>query len=148
MSQPVASAVAQGGELLDAYSQAVIKVVERVGPAVVCLSVRRRRAAALAGSGSGVFFTPDGFLLTNAHVVGDAKYVEVTATDFTPQMAAFKDANPDAILDFMTGPAHILEAKAASTVGLKAALVRFQGFFNRGDVPGKRGDFFFQLRHP
>lgn len=49
--------------------------------------------------------------------------VEVTATDFTPQMAAFKEANPDAILDFMTGPAHILEAKAAATVGLKAALV-------------------------
>ena len=49
--------------------------------------------------------------------------VEVTATDFTPQLAAFKEANPDAILDFMTGPAHILEAKAAATVGLKAALV-------------------------
>ena len=49
--------------------------------------------------------------------------VEVTATDFTPQLAAFKDANPDAILDFMTGPAHILEAKAAATVGLKSALV-------------------------
>lgn len=49
--------------------------------------------------------------------------VEVTATDFTPQLAAFKDANPEAILDFMTGPAHILEAKAAATVGLKAALV-------------------------
>ncbi len=49
--------------------------------------------------------------------------VEVTATDFTPQLAAFKEAAPDAILDFMTGPAHILEAKAAATVGLKAALV-------------------------
>ena len=49
--------------------------------------------------------------------------VEVTATDFTPQLAAFKDARPDAILDFMTGPAHILEAKAAATVGLTAALV-------------------------
>jgi branched-chain amino acid transport system substrate-binding protein len=49
--------------------------------------------------------------------------VEVTATDFTPQMAAFKDANVEAVLDFMTGPAHILEAKAAATVGLKAALV-------------------------
>jgi branched-chain amino acid transport system substrate-binding protein len=49
--------------------------------------------------------------------------IEVTATDATPQMAAFKDANVGAILDFMTGPAHILEAKAATTVGLKAALV-------------------------
>jgi branched-chain amino acid transport system substrate-binding protein len=49
--------------------------------------------------------------------------VDVNATDFTPQMAAFKDAQVDAILDFMTGPAHILEAKAAATVGLKAPLV-------------------------
>ena len=49
--------------------------------------------------------------------------VETTATDFTPQLAAFKDANVDAILDFMTGPAHILEAKSATTVGLKAPLV-------------------------
>jgi branched-chain amino acid transport system substrate-binding protein len=49
--------------------------------------------------------------------------VEVNATDFTPQLSALKDAGPEAILDFMTGPAHILEAKAAATVGLKAALV-------------------------
>jgi len=48
---------------------------------------------------------------------------EVTATDLTPQLAAFRDRHPDAILDFMTGPAHILEAKAAATVGLKAPLV-------------------------
>jgi len=48
---------------------------------------------------------------------------EVTATDLTPQLAAFRDKHPDAILDFMTGPAHILEAKAAATVGLKAPLV-------------------------
>jgi branched-chain amino acid transport system substrate-binding protein len=55
--------------------------------------------------------------------VATTQAVEVTATDFTPQMAAFKDAQVDAILDFMTGPAHILEAKGAGTVGLKAPLV-------------------------
>ncbi len=49
--------------------------------------------------------------------------VATDATDFTPQFSAFKDAKPDAILDFVTGPAHILEAKGASTVGLDAALV-------------------------
>jgi branched-chain amino acid transport system substrate-binding protein len=49
--------------------------------------------------------------------------VATDATDFTPQMSAFKEAKPDAILDFMTGPAHILEAKAASTVGLQVPLV-------------------------
>jgi branched-chain amino acid transport system substrate-binding protein len=55
--------------------------------------------------------------------VGITQGVETTATDFTPQLAAFKDANVEAILDFMTGPAHILEANAAATVGLKAPLV-------------------------
>jgi branched-chain amino acid transport system substrate-binding protein len=55
--------------------------------------------------------------------VGLTQGVETTATDFTPQIAAFKDANVEAILDFMTGPSHILEAKAAATVGLKAPLV-------------------------
>jgi branched-chain amino acid transport system substrate-binding protein len=49
--------------------------------------------------------------------------VATDATDLTPQLSAFKEAKPDAILDFMTGPAHILGAKAASTVGLDAALV-------------------------
>src|SRR5207247_1046211 len=57
-------------EVLDAYSEAVIAVVERVGPAVASVSVAARREGGLpAGAGSGVLFTPDGYLLTNAHVV-------------------------------------------------------------------------------
>jgi S1-C subfamily serine protease len=61
-------------ELLDAYSHAVTSVVEKVGPAVARISLAR-------GGGSGVLFTPDGYLLTNAHVVGNARQVSVSLPD-------------------------------------------------------------------
>src|SRR6266545_1365718 len=53
-------------EALDAYSRVVVRVAETLRPAVVNLRAGRGRDG---GSGSGVLFTPDGFLLTNAHVV-------------------------------------------------------------------------------
>src|SRR5262245_46330110 len=62
------------GELLDAYSTAVAGAVDVVGPAVV--RVERER-----GGGSGVLFAPDGFLLTNSHVVHGAPRLSVTLSD-------------------------------------------------------------------
>jgi S1-C subfamily serine protease len=61
-------------EVLDAYSHAVISVVDAVGPAVVSVSLRH-------GGGSGVLFTPDGYLLTNAHVVGRSGSVRIGLPD-------------------------------------------------------------------
>jgi S1-C subfamily serine protease len=70
--------------LLDAYSRAVTQAVDTVGPSVVSVSVRRRRGRrqqGQSGSGSGFVFTPDGFVLTNSHVVHRATEVELgTAT--------------------------------------------------------------------
>jgi len=60
--------------LLDAFSQAVIRVVERVAPSVA--HVRRGRAG-----GSGVVIAPDGYLLTNAHVVDDSRTVDIVFRD-------------------------------------------------------------------
>ena len=56
--------------LLDAYSRAVIDVVDRIGPAVVGLAVRADKSR--GGSGSGVVVAPDGLILTNSHVAGAA----------------------------------------------------------------------------
>src|SRR6202140_2454067 len=55
--------------LLDAYSRAVIDVVDRVGPAVVRIDVKAKDGRAAGGTGSGVVVRPDGLVLTNSHVV-------------------------------------------------------------------------------
>jgi S1-C subfamily serine protease len=68
---------------LDAYSRTVVGVVERVGAAVVSVHVGRTRRGEIvnAGAGSGVIVTPDGYLLTNQHVVQGAARVEITLID-------------------------------------------------------------------
>ncbi len=61
-------------EIRDAYSRAVIGAVEAVGPAVLHIAVGK-------GTGSGVVFTPDGYVLTNSHVAGGTGRVSATFPD-------------------------------------------------------------------
>jgi len=70
---------------LDAYSQVVVSVAEQLTPRVAALQVtRRRRDGSIAtGAGSAVVFTNDGFLLTNAHVVGKAEAGQAAFGDGT-----------------------------------------------------------------
>jgi len=70
----------EDARLLDAYSRAVVDAVAAVGPAVVKVHVPARRGVG-GGTGSALIFTPDGFVLTNAHVVGDASAVELLLAD-------------------------------------------------------------------
>ena len=71
-------------ELLDAYSKAVITVVDAVGPAVTSISVGKQMRGSepeQVGAGSGVVIAPDGYILTNDHVVHNAKQLTVTLTN-------------------------------------------------------------------
>jgi S1-C subfamily serine protease len=81
--------------LLDAYSRAVIDVVDRVGPAVVRLDVQAGSGHRHGGTGSGVIVAPDGLVLTNSHVVGGGAPVNVTTVDGRRMTARVVGDDPD-----------------------------------------------------
>jgi S1-C subfamily serine protease len=84
-------------ELLDAYSRAVISVVDSVGPAVVSISGEKNQhhqTTDQAGAGSGVVIAPDGYILTNDHVIQNANTLKVRLTDGTSLSATLIGKDP------------------------------------------------------
>ncbi len=83
-------------ELLDAYSETVAGTVERVRDAVVAIAAQAAPGkGGRSGTGSGFLFTPDGYLLTNSHVVHGAARLEVLRPDGTRSEAQLLGEDPD-----------------------------------------------------
>ncbi len=124
-------------ELLDAYSRAVVSVVENVGPAVVSIQVKNRQSRGTGeGAGSGVIITPDGFVLTNNHVVEHSQELKVNLTDGNTLPAQIVGTDPatDLALVRVDAPrlpmAHLGDSAALRVGQLAIAIGNPLGFQN------------------
>ena len=109
-------------ELLDAYSRAVGAVVTRVSPAVVNISVlgemrTRRGPFEVRGAGSGFFLTPDGYILTNNHVVENARQLEAVPPDGRSLEVEVVGTDPSTDLAVLRVKGHYAEQFPATVLG-------------------------------
>ena len=97
----------QDSELLDAYSRAVIAVVDAVGPSVVSISVGTRPETdpmEPAAAGSGFVFAPDGLILTNSHVVHGARRIDISFMEGNRSRAILIGEDPATDLAVVRAP--------------------------------------------
>jgi S1-C subfamily serine protease len=129
------SSTASNLALLDAYSRAVVGAVETVTPSVVNIDVqaRTKNPAQRAwqpnrearGSGSGFLFTPDGFILTNSHVVHDAAIIEVITVDGRSYQADLvgDDPNTDLAVIRIHAPIQLAPAQLGDSRSLRVGQI-------------------------
>ena len=98
---PGGAPVPNDSALLDDYSRVVTGVVDRVGPSVVRIDVKKQGRS--AGSGSGVIIASDGLALTNSHVVQGARTVSLTTLEGRELQARVLGDDPDTDLALLTG---------------------------------------------
>ncbi len=114
---PLDSATIDAADILDPYSAQIVGAFERAGPAVVHITAKRADGRPL-GQGSGVIYTPDGYTLTNSHVVGGAAALAVSLTDGRVVDATLVGDDPDTDLAVLrlggSGHAHAELGRSAS----------------------------------
>src|SRR5207237_327064 len=123
MADSATSELSPRSDPLDAYSAAVVGAVERVGPAVVSVYVGSAAEAeqARGGAGSGVVVTPDGYLLTNEHVVQRVQEARVAFVDGRSVPAVVTGRDPATDLAVLRAQAGSLPyARLASDERLRA----------------------------
>jgi S1-C subfamily serine protease len=96
--EAVSPPVVDDEQLLDSYSRTISTVVQEVAPSVVNIRVQHSGQPGPGGSGSGFIIAPDGFILTNSHVVHGGSKIEVTLADTRTVSAALVGEDPESDL--------------------------------------------------
>jgi S1-C subfamily serine protease len=95
--------------LLDAYSKTVADAVDRIGPAVCRIERIASTDSHMAGHGSGFVIAPDGLIVTNFHVVGDARAVRVAMPDGTSTEGRVLGRDPDTDIALVRADGHFAD---------------------------------------
>ena len=141
----MAEAAATEREALDAYSATVTAVAERVLPAVASIRVQRGGGSGSGGAGSGVVITPDGYLVTSAHVVAGSRQASAAFLDGTEYDLDVVGADPLSDLAVTRAraatlePVHVGDADALRVGQLVVAVgnpMGFNGSVTSGVVSG------------